>query len=137
VEPARVLVIANRTAASPELLEALRRRRERGPIAVTLLVPAAWDIQEPHGDVRAGQRRLDAAVRSLTDLGVDVDARLGDPDPVAAVRDTWRPGRFDEVIVSTLPDGQSRWTAIGLPGHAARITGLDVTLVKAAEAPTP
>ncbi|MEA2284485.1 MAG: hypothetical protein QOJ21_528 [Solirubrobacteraceae bacterium] len=131
---ARVLVIANRTADSPQLRAALLQRRERGPIAVTLLVPAGWEIQEPGGDVASGRRRLDAAVRGLEEHGLPVEARLGDPDPVAALRDAWRPGRFDELIVSTLPGGRSRWMALDLPRHARSITGVAVTHVEAAPA---
>jgi hypothetical protein len=132
VDLARVLVIANRTADSPQLRAALLQRRERGPIVVTMLVPAAWEIQEPGGDVASGRRRLDAALRSLKEHGLDVEARLGDPDPVAALRDAWRPGRFDELIVSTLPDGRSRWMALDLPRQASSITGVAVTHVEAA-----
>ena len=36
---ARVLVVANRTAESPELLNALQERAGRGPCEFTLLVP--------------------------------------------------------------------------------------------------
>ena len=38
---ARVLVIANVTASSPDLLAALKERADRGPIEPTLLLPAA------------------------------------------------------------------------------------------------
>jgi hypothetical protein len=131
VDLARVLVIANRTAASPQLRAALLQRRERGPIAVTLLVPAGWEIQEPGGDVASGRRRLAQAVRGLEEHGLQVEARLGDPDPVAALRDTWRPGRFDELIVSTLAGGRSRWMALDLPRLASSITGVAVTHVEA------
>ena len=37
---AHVMVLANRTAAAPELIGALLHRAERGPIAVTLVMPA-------------------------------------------------------------------------------------------------
>ena len=37
--PARVLIVANRTAATPPLIEAVRERAARGPCAFTLLVP--------------------------------------------------------------------------------------------------
>ena len=41
MDAARVLVLANRTVDSPQLRDALVARAERGPIDVTLLVPAA------------------------------------------------------------------------------------------------
>jgi hypothetical protein len=134
-EPARVLVLANRTADSPQLREALLERRERGPIAVTLLVPAAWEAQDPHGGVETGRRRVRAALESLRDTGLEVQCRLGDPDPVAALRETWDPDRFDEVIVSTLPSRVSRWLQIDLPRRAGKITGAPVTHVEAAGEP--
>ena len=37
--PARVLVVAARTAATPALIEAVRERAARGPAKFTLLVP--------------------------------------------------------------------------------------------------
>ena len=37
---AHVIVLANRTAAAPELIEALVHRSERGPIHATLVMPA-------------------------------------------------------------------------------------------------
>jgi len=52
MDAARVLVLANRTVDSPQLREALLARRERGPITVCLLVPAAWEVQDPHGGDR-------------------------------------------------------------------------------------
>jgi hypothetical protein len=134
-EPARVLVLANRTADSLQLREALLERRERGPIAVTLLVPAAWEAQDPHGGVETGRRRVRAALERLRDTGIDVQCRLGDPDPVAALRETWDPDRYDEVIVSTLPSRVSRWLQIDLPRRAGKITGAPVTHVEAAAEP--
>ena len=45
----RVLVLANRTADSPELRGQLLARHGQGPIAVTMLAPAIWEFQDPHG----------------------------------------------------------------------------------------
>lgn len=132
-EPARVLVLANRTADSPQLREALLERRERGPIEVTLLVPAAWEAQDPHGGVETGRRRVRAALERLRDTGLDVRCRLGDPDPITALREAWDPERYDEVVVSTLPSRVSRWLQIDLPRRAGKLTGVPVTHVEASE----
>ncbi len=135
MDAARVLVLANRTVDSPQLRDALLERAERGAIAVTLLVPAAWEVQDPHGGVETGRRRVRTALQNLRDTGLEVQCRLGDPDPITALREAWDPERFDEVIVSTLPSRMSRWLQIDLPRRAGRITGVPVTHVEAAEAP--
>jgi hypothetical protein len=122
-----VLVIANRTADSPELLEALRNRAERGPLAITLLVPK-------NGTDRLGaERMLEASIERLGAAGLAVDGQIGDSDPLVAVQEAWDPSRFDEVIVSTLPTHSSRWLLIDLPHRVARITGATVTHVVSPE----
>ena len=131
----RVLVLANRTADSPQLRDALLERRDRGPIEVTLLVPAAWEAQDPHGGVETGRRRVRSALERLRDTGLEVRCRVGDPDPITALREAWDPDRYDEIIVSTLPSRVSRWLQIDLPRRAGKITGVPVTHVEAAEAP--
>jgi hypothetical protein len=136
-DAARVLVLANRTVDSPQLREALVERGERGPIAVTLLVPAAWEAQDPHGGVESARRRARAAMANLRDTGLDVQCRLGDPDPVTALREAWDPDRYDEVIVSTLPARVSRWLQIDLPRRAERITGVPVAHVEAVAESAP
>jgi len=136
-DAARVLVLANRTADSPQLRDALLERREQGPIVVTLLVPASWEPQDPHGGMETGRRRVRGALARLRDTGLDVQCRVGDADPITALRDAWDPDRFDEVIVSTLPSRMSKWLQIDLPRRAGRITGVPVTHVEAADTAAP
>ena len=81
------------------------------------------------------RRRVREALADLRDTGLDVRCRVGDPDPVTALRDEWDPERYDEVIVSTLPGRVSRWLQIDLPRRAGRITGAPVTHVEAANVP--
>jgi hypothetical protein len=56
---------------------------------------------------------------------------VGDADPVAAISDVWDPANFDEVVVSTLPTGSSKWLAIDLPHRVEKMTGVPVTHVVA------
>jgi hypothetical protein len=130
MDAARVLVLANRTVDSPQLRDALVARAERGPIDVTLLVPAAWEVQDPHGGVQSARRRMNAALGLLREAGLEARVRVGDPDPVVALRESWDPDRYDEVIVSTLPGRVSRWLQIDLPRRAHAITGVPVTHVE-------
>jgi hypothetical protein len=115
-----LLVVANRTVDSPELLDALRERAQRGPIHVTLLAPTAWSEREE------AQRRLAAAVGALAAGDVPADGMIGDADPIVAVQEAWNPGRYDEVVVSTLTEGASRWLQIDLPHRVARLTDCQV-----------
>jgi hypothetical protein len=139
---ASILVVANRTAESDELLEALRRRAEEGPAAFTLLVPAtphgvAW-AADMHSGAPEAEEHMQNAVESLRGAGLDVvEGKVGDPDPVAAVEDAVNFGRFDEVVVSTLPTHLSKWLKLDLPHRVERVTGLKVTHITASEASAP
>jgi hypothetical protein len=135
----RVLVVANRTAESPELLDALRARAAQGPCEFTLLVPStpqgiAWAADMHAGDEGAKQHR-GAFVEELRGEGLDLkDAKVGDPDPLAAVQDEVNFSDYDEVIVSTLPLHISKWLRIDLPRKVKAATDLPVTHVVATEA---
>jgi hypothetical protein len=55
-----------------------------------------------------------------------VEGRLGDPDPIVAVMEVWDPMQFDEIVVSTLPTGVSRWLGLDLPRRLERLTAVPV-----------
>ena len=131
---ARVLVIANVTASSPELIDALRGRAERGPIAPTLLMPAT---RIGFAGREEAQGRLDEALAQWREQGLEAAGVVGDPDPAVAVHETWDPRSFDEVIVSTLPIGTSKWLQSDLPHRVQQITGCDVTHVEAGKKHEP
>jgi hypothetical protein len=115
-----LLVVANRTVDSPELLDALRARAESGPIHVMLLAPTTY------AERAEAQRRLDSAAASLEAAGIESEGALADADPIVAVQEAWNPGRYDEVVVSTLTEGASRWLQIDLPHRVARLTDCQV-----------
>ena len=133
---AKVLVVANRTAESPELVEALKKRAGEGDCIFTLLVPStphgvAWAADMDSGGDEA-ERHRKAFVDKLRGEGVDVDdAKVGDPDPLAAIQDACNFDDYDEVIVSTLPLHISKWLKVDLPHKAGHATGLPVTHVVA------
>ena len=100
---------------------------------MTLLVPASWEVQDPHGGRESARRRLKAATTRLRGAGLEVEYQVGDPDPEAAVKALWDPSRFDEVIVCTLPTALSNWLKRDLPHRVERITRVPVTHVIASE----
>ena len=135
---ANVLVVANRTAECEELQQALKDRAAKGDSPkFTLVVPSAHGLAKAAGgdeDIPEAQGHVDTAVARLREAGLDVEGRLGDPDPVAAVADAANADSYDEVIVSTLPTHLSKWLRVDLPRKAAHATGLPVTHVVGSEA---
>ena len=125
-----VLVVANVTASSDELLEALRARATADSSRFTLLVPATAGGR---GGREAAKARLEEALAQLRGAGLEADGRVGDSDPVIAVHDVWDPKEFDEIFVSTLATGASKWLQVDTPRRIERITGVSVTHVVARE----
>jgi len=125
---AGVLVLANVTASSGDLIDAIRQRAEKGPIEVTLVMPG----QGPGLSGKAAVRgRLEAALAAWREAGIEAEGICGDANPMDAVAETWDPRHHDEVIVSTLPGQSSRWIAGDLPARVGRFTGAPVTHVVA------
>ena len=133
---AHVLVVATVTAASDDLLAALgeRVRRSSVPVDFTLVMPASGP--EP---AEAMAPRLESALERWRAEGLKAEGMLGDADPVQAVAEVWKPGRFDEVIVCTLPGQTSRWLRWDVPYRIGALTDLPVTHVPAMSMvrPTP
>lgn len=136
--PARVLVVANRTADTPALGAAVAERANRGPARFHLVVPA-----NPHGMHRvvdpevAGREeaaaRLEEALPVLGEaVGAEVTGEVGSADPLAAIMDALYDHGFDEIILSTLSRRFSRWLRVDLPSKA-RALGLPVMHVEVPE----
>jgi len=133
---ARVLVVANKTAATPALLDAVRKRAARGACEFTLLVPNATHglhtLVDPEDQTETeAETTIELALPLLEDAaGAPVDAMIGVPEPLAAIQDAVNLHGFDELIISTLPTRVSRWLKLDLPSKAAGL-GLPVTTVTA------
>jgi hypothetical protein len=121
----QVLVVANLTAGSQELLSVLKERAQRAPTAIHLVVPPASLGQGRE----AAAQTLQEALAQLREAGLEADGVVGDVDPFVAVTDVWDPRRYDEIVVSTLPVDVSRWLHAGLPERIERATGARVTHV--------
>jgi len=136
--PRRVLLVANRTAATDGLLEAVRARAQRGPAAFHLVVPAhphgLHKVVDPQdGDAGEAERVLADALPLLSAAaGSEVTGHVGDHEPLMAIEDALNRGSYDEIVISTLPRRLSRWLHVDLVSKA-RGTGLPVTHVEAGE----
>jgi hypothetical protein len=126
------LVVANVTAASDELIDALRARAQEQACSFTLVVPAT-----PFGGGReAAKSMLGEALGQLREAGLEADGAVGNADPILAVTDAWDPKKYDEIIVSTLPMRFSKWLHAGLPERISKLTDAPVTHV-VSEPPKP
>ncbi len=91
--PARVLVVAHKTATSQPLLDAIRERAQQGSCVFTLLVPSVAHglhrVVDPEeqggGEAAAVLASALPALRAAS--GAPVEGLVGDADPVAAVQD--------------------------------------------------
>ena len=140
-DPAHVLVVAHQTAATPGLLDTVRGRAQRGPARFHLVVPqqarGMHKLVDPE-DTGAdeAQRVLEVALPKLSqEAGHEVTGSVGDAEPLSAIQDAVNLGDFDEIIISTLPLGISRWLKLDLISKA-RALGLPVTHIEAKERAT-
>jgi len=121
---ARVLVVANRTAATPRLMEAIAERRRRGPCDFALLIPDVTD-----------RKRADWTLENALPLlrkaaGRPVEGIVGaSGDPFASVQAAVGDGGFDEIIVSTFSRKTSRWLRRDLVRRVEGL-GLPVTAIR-------
>jgi hypothetical protein len=136
--PARVLVVAHKTAATQPLLDAVAERAAKGPCVFTLLVPNAahglHKLVDPEDlDANEAQAVLDHALPLLAEAaGGEVEGIIGSTDPTTAIQDAINLRGFDEVIISTLSPKLSRWLKLDLPSKVSGM-GLPVNTVTPTE----
>jgi hypothetical protein len=117
------LVVANQTAASPELVSLLKQRAEEGPRRFIIVIP------QDHGlgtAVRGARERLKRLLASLADAGVVAGGLIGDPDPYTATMNAVQFFHISEIIISTLPETRSKWVADKLVERVEKSTGKPV-----------
>ncbi len=140
MEPRRILVVANQTAGGDELFDAVTKRAADGGCRFTLLVPATPPAEHAtwtEGDALAiARRRMAAGVERLAAAGVEVEGTVGDASPVRAIDDVLIEHPHDEIILSTLPPGISRWLKKDLPHRVEQRFALPVTTVISTRQPT-
>lgn len=136
----RYLVVANQTLAGEPLVSRIRELARADPCSFYLVVPATppRDHVWTEGEARANAgSRLDAAMARFGGLDSEFEGEVGDGNPMLAIEDAIRDhGPFDEIVISTLPSGLSKWLKIDLPHRAEAAFGLRVTHVVGESDPT-
>jgi hypothetical protein len=131
----RYLVVANQTLRSAELRAAVRERLATPPCRFHVVVPATPAKEQLFWTEGAAlviaRDRLEDALTWMHAEGALTTGSIGDPNPVLAVLDALPRDQFDEILVSTLPPGRSRWIRQDLPHRLARRTDLPVCHVVA------
>ena len=126
----RVLIVANRTASTPQLIEAVRSRATESPCEFALLIPDVTNRKEADWTIETAQQLLGPAA------GGTIEGLVGGPDPFESVQDAVRQGNFDEIVISTLPRRVSKWLRRDLIQRVERL-GLPVTAIVPAEDKNP
>jgi len=137
----RFLVVANQTLGGEHLIAEVRARLSRGPCHFHVLVPATAPSDHAtytEGEaVAVAKRNLGQALESFRKLGAKADGEVGDEQPLGAIGDVLREQDFDEIIISTLPPGISRWLGQDLVSRVERSFAIPVTHVVGEAEPTP
>ena len=126
----RYLVVSNQTLGGAALAAKVKAALEEGSAEFHLVVPAtapshfAWS----EGEARAiAQDRLDAALRWFSSIGATATGEVADEHPLYAIRDALREHEIDEIIISTLPPGMSKWLRQDLPRKVQKEFEIPVT----------
>lgn len=142
----RYLIVANHTLASPGLRQLVEMRMARSPSEFHVLVPQGLTpvlhtnptgyfdaalhetVAEARSIARAdAEERLESFREQFRDNGVPMTGEVAVGDPVLATRRVMERSSFDEIIVSTLPPGISRWLKLDLANRLERAFNVPVT----------
>ena len=131
---ARVLVVANKTAATPALAEAVRERAAAGPADFVMLVPnpAHLAFDRTSTDLRAGDDVLEHALPALEEAaGVEIEGRVAtSPNAYDDIVQELNTGAYSEIILETPPSHVSHWLHVDLRDRIAHL-GYPLTTVTA------
>ncbi|WP_102145189.1 amino acid permease [Mycobacterium hubeiense] len=137
--PHRVLVLANQTVGSAELLDELRRIGADQETTYRVVVPASpidTGVASTHGPLdiaeatqEAAQRRLDHTLSILRSENLDANGELGDYRPLRALASAVESFHPDQIVISTLPPEESVWHRFDVVDRARERYDVPVTHV--------
>jgi uncharacterized membrane-anchored protein len=130
----RILVVTNKTAATPALIEAVRARAAMGPARFYMLIPnpAHLAFDRVGEDTRIGEKVLTEALPVLKEpAGAEVDGRVANsPNAYDDIVEELKADSYEEIILETPPSHLSHWLHVDLPERVAGL-GYPLTTVTA------
>ncbi len=129
------LVVANRTAATDDLLSCLQKLADGDEQRLFI---ACVPQEGGHGSAAAMARSRKAQIVDRIGAAGHLAAGIvGDPDPYTAVMNALEFFRIDDIVISTLPATRSGWLRADLIQRVESATGKPVTHVEVTPAPAP
>lgn len=122
---ARILVVANKMAATPALVEAVRERAATGPAGFFMLVPNPGHVafDRASADIHEGAEMLAVALPPIEEAaGAEIRGRVAtSPNAYDDIVDELSSGAYDEIILETPPSHVSHWLHVDLPQRIAQL----------------
>jgi hypothetical protein len=128
--PHRTLIVANLTASTPFLLQEVKRLATERPTTFCLLIPNVDPAKSSDWSLQSATKLLSKAA------GSQVEGFLGEQDAFESVKETVADGRYDDILISTLPKRRSEWLRKDLPTRVEAL-GLPVVVITPPEEPSP
>ena len=121
----RVLVVTNKTDATPAVVEAVRERAIAGSASFFVLVPnpAHLGFDRVSEDTALGEKVLDRALPKLEEpAGGEVSGRVANsPNAYDDIVEELNRRNYDEIILETFPGHVSHWLHVDLPDRVAEL----------------
>ena len=131
-----MLIVANKTAATPALIDAVRQRAAAGAAEFFMLVPnpAHLLFDRVGKDIREGEHVLEEALPLFADIAhVAIKGRVASsPNAFDDILAELAAREYDEIILETPPAHVSHWLHVDLPQRLAHL-GYPLTTVTANE----
>jgi hypothetical protein len=125
----RTLIVANRTAGTPLLLQEVERRAAEQPTAFVLLIPDVSSRKAADWTLNEGLKSLRRAARGPTgQRPAHVEGLVGGADPFESIERALTDDNFDDVVISTLPRRTSQWLKRDLPARVEKLN-VPVTVI--------
>ncbi len=121
----RILVVPNKVAASPALVQAVRERASAGPARFFMLVPnpAHLAFDRTSKDTGVDKQALSQVLPLLEEpAGGEIEGRVAaSPNAYDDILDELKSHHYDEIILETIPRHVSHWLHVDLPERLSQL----------------